>query len=352
MDPAIGRLPADEHTMGEPMNDSKNILVVGELDDHGLAPTTTQAMRVGKTLADESAQQLHLLFIGGQVQAAANMGYAYGADNVFMAADPILENYTTDSYLQVMAAFVDQMKPGVILFCHNQVGLDLAPRLAFRLKAGVTLDCVAYKMDQASGSLQQERPVFGGKAHACFQATGSGPQITTVREGAAAPADYDPSKTGEVAPFPVSFDAAGIRTRFVKKEMDASQAQVLKLATAKTVVCGGRGLGKKEGMDLLAETADLLDGAIAGSRPAVDQGWVPGPLQIGQTGKKVSPRLYMAVGISGALQHMAGCSNANTIVAINTDNEAPIFKMSHIGVVGDFSGVLAGFNDEVKKNKR
>ncbi len=333
------------------MKDYKNILVVGELDDHGLTPTTTQAMGAGKTLAEESAWQLHLLFIGGQMQGAAEKGYAYGADKVFMAADPILENYTTDSYLQVMTAFIDEMKPGVVLFCHNSVGLDLAPRLAFRLKAGVTLDCVAYRIDQASGALQQERPVFGGKAHACFQAIESGPQITTIREGAVDPAGYDPSKTGEVAAFRVSFDPAGIRTRFVKKEMDSSQAQVLKLGTAKTVVCGGRGLGKKEGMDLLAKTADLLDGAIAGSRPAIDQGWVPGPLQIGQTGKKVSPKLYMAVGISGALQHMAGCSNANTIVAINTDQEAPIFKMSHIGVVGDYQKVLAGFNDEVKKIK-
>jgi electron transfer flavoprotein alpha subunit len=154
-----------------------------------------------------------------------------------------------------------------------------------------------------------------------------------------------------VIAFPVALDAADLRTRLVKKEKDESQAQVLKLASAKTVVCGGRGVGKKEGMDLLMETAELLDGAIAGSRPAIDQGWVPGPLQVGQTGKKVSPRLYMAVGISGALQHMAGCANANTIVAINTDQEAPIFKMSHIGVVGDFQGVLDGFNDEVKNMK-
>lgn len=331
------------------MENYKNILVVGELDDNGVTTTTAQVMRVGKTLAENVEQQMHLLFIGGEMQAAAEKGYAYGADKVFMAADPQLENYTTDSCLQVMTTFVEEMKPAVILFSHNQTGLDLAPRLAFRIKAGVMLDCVAYKIEKASGLLQQERPVFGGKAHACYQGLGKGPQVTTVREGAVDPADCDESRTGEVVGFPVVLDAADIRTRFVKKEKDASQAQVLKLASAKTVVCGGRGLGKKEGMDLLRKTAELLDGAVAGSRPAIDQGWVPGPLQIGQTGKKVSPRLYMAVGISGALQHMAGCSSANTIVAINTDQEAPIFKMSHIGVVGDYSKVLAGFNDEVDK---
>lgn len=336
---------------GEIMEGYQNILVVGELDDNGVAATTTQVMRVGRSLAEETGQHMHLFFIGGKMQAAAEKGYAYGADKVFMAADPRLEHYTNDSYLQVMTNFVEEMKPAVILFAHNQTGLDLAPRLAFRIKAGVMLDCVAYKIEKASGLLQQERPVFGGKAHACYRGLGNGPQITTVREGAVDPADYDEAKAGEVVAFPVVLDDAGIRTRLVKKEKDASQAQVLKLASANVVVSGGRGLGKKEGMDLLMKTAQLLDGAIAGSRPAVDQGWVPGPLQIGQTGKKVSPRLYMAVGISGALQHMAGCANANTIVAINTDQEAPIFKMSHIGVVGDYKGVLAGFNEEISKMK-
>ncbi|MEJ2641278.1 MAG: electron transfer flavoprotein subunit alpha/FixB family protein [Desulfosarcinaceae bacterium] len=333
------------------MEDYKNILVVGELDDSGVTATTAQVMRVGRTLAEESEQQIQLLFMGAEMQTAAEKGYAYGADKVFMAADPQLENYTTDSYLQVLTTFAQEMKPAVILFSHNQTGLDLAPRLAFRLKAGVMLDCVAYQMDKASNLLEQERPIFGGKAHARYQGLAEGPQISTVREGAVDPADCDEAGSGEVIAFPVALDAADLRTRLVKKEKDESQAQVLKLASAKTVVCGGRGVGKKEGMDLLMETAELLDGAIAGSRPAIDQGWVPGPLQVGQTGKKVSPRLYMAVGISGALQHMAGCANANTIVAINTDQEAPIFKMSHIGVVGDFQGVLDGFNDEVKNMK-
>lgn len=333
------------------MEGYQNILIVGELDDNGVSATTAQVLRVGRTLAEETGQQVHLLFLGGEIQAAAEKGYAYGADKVFMAADPQLENYTTDSYLQVMAAFVEEMKPAVILFSHNETGLDLAPRLAFRIRSGVTLDCVAYRMEKESGRLQQERPVFGGKAHASYQGPNEGPQISTVREGAVEPADCDETRTGEVAGFPVALDPAAIRTRFVRKEKDESQAQVLKLATANSVVCGGRGLGKKEGVDLLVETAELLDGAIAGSRPTIDQGWLPGPLQIGQTGKKVSPKLYMAVGISGALQHMAGCANANTIVSINTDPEAPIFKMSHIGVVGDYKGVLAGLNEELKKTR-
>jgi electron transfer flavoprotein alpha subunit len=327
----------------------KDILVVGEIEENRVAGTTAQAMRIGKDLAAEAKQKMHLLFIGGEVQKAAENGYAYGADKVFMVADPQLDVFMTDSYLQVMIQFIAQTKPAVILFAHNEMGLDLAPRLAFRLKTGVMLDCVNLSIDSSNGLLQQEKPVFGGKAHASYQSLVEGPQIASIREGASEPAAYDPTNSGEVVVFPVTIDAADIRTQFVKKEKDASQEMVLKLASANAVVCGGRGLGKKAGMELLRASADLLDGAIAGSRPAIDQGWVPGPLQIGQTGKKVNPKLYVAVGISGALQHMAGCANAKTIVAINTDEEAPIFKMSHIGVVGDYKAVLAGFNEEVKK---
>ena len=331
------------------MEGYNGILVVGEIEESRVAATTAQVMRIGKHLAEEAKQKLKLLFIGGEIQEAAEKGYAYGADKVFTVADPQLGVYMTDTYLQVMTQFIAQTKPAVILFAHNEMGLDLAPRLAFRLKTGVMLDCVNFSIDASNGLLQQEKPVFGGKAHASYQGLGKAPQIASVREGASEPAAYDATNTGEAVVFPVTIDAADIRTQFVKKEKDASQAMVLKLASANAVVCGGRGLGKKEGMDLLMESAELLDGAIAGSRPAIDHGWVPGPLQIGQTGKKVNPKIYMAVGISGALQHMAGCSNANTIVAINTDEEAPIFKMSHIGVVGDYKEVLAGFNAEVKK---
>jgi electron transfer flavoprotein alpha subunit len=326
-----------------------DILVVGEIEENHVTGTTAQVMRVGRYLAEETQQKMNLLFIGGEIQQAAENGYAYGADKVFMVADPQLDAYMTDSYLQVMTEVIAQTKPAVILFTHNEMGLDLAPRLAFRLKTTVMLDCVDFSIDSAKGRLLQEKPVFGGKAHASYQGLGRGPQIASVREGASEPAAHDPTNTGEVVVFPVTIDAADIRTQFVRKEKDASQEMVLKLASANAVVCGGRGLGKKEGVDLLRASADLLDGAIAGSRPAIDQGWVPGPLQIGQTGKKVNPKLYVAVGVSGALQHMAGCANAKTIVAINTDEEAPIFKMSHVGVVGDYKEVLAGFNEEVKK---
>lgn len=333
------------------MTDYKNILIFGEIDGDQVTPITTQLIRIGKTLSEDLNEELHLVFLAGEPQSAAEKGYGYGADKVFVGAEPMLKDYLTDTYLQAMEKVVAELKPSILIFGQDDKGLDLAPRLAWRLKTGVTLDCVDLKIDSEKGLLEPVKPVFGGKAHAHFISTEGRPQIASVRDGSFDPAEYDESKHGDVVDLGLSLDAADVKTRFLKKEEDKSLALALKLASANVVVSGGRGLKKKEGVDLLQETADLLEGAIAGSRPAVDYGWVPSTVQIGLTGKKVNPQVYLAVGISGALQHMAGCSKSKTIVAINSDDSAPIFKLSHFGVVGDYKGVIEGFNDELKKMK-
>lgn len=334
------------------MEDYKNIMIFGEMDGEGLSSMTRQLMGIGKRLAEEGGQDLCLVFLGSEPITGAEAGYGYGADKVYMGADPLLENYMTDACLQALEQIVGELKPAILLFGQNDLGLDLAPRLAFRLKTGVTLDCVDLNLDSEKGTLAQVKPVFGGKAHSCFYNTESRPQIASVRDGAFDSAAYDDSLKNEVITIDLSLDPSGVRTRFVKKEKDESMELALKLASADVVVCGGRGLKKKEGVTLIQETADLLGGAIAGTRPAVDNGWVPSSLQIGLTGKKVNPQVYLAVGISGALQHMAGCSKSKLIVAINSDESAPIFKLSHIGVIGDYKTVLQGFNEEVKRIKQ
>ena len=330
------------------MTEYKNVLIFGERDGEHLSSVTAQVMRIGKALSGDLNEELHLLLLGSDAQGAEE-GYGYGADKVFAGTDPLLENYLTDTYLQAMEQAVGELNPSIILFAQSDKGLDLAPRLAFRLKTGVALDCVDLKID--GGVMVTVKPVFGGKAHADANTAESRPQVASVREGAFDPADYDESKKGEVSNLALSIDGSKVKTRFVKKEKDESLALMLKLAGANVVVSGGRGLKKQEGVDLIQATADLFDGAIAGSRPAVDNGWIPNSLQIGLTGKKVNPQMYIAVGISGALQHMAGCSKSKTIVAINSDEGAPIFKMSHYGVVADYKEVLEGFNDEVKRIK-
>jgi electron transfer flavoprotein alpha subunit len=313
---------------------------------------TAQLMTIGTKLAGMLKKTVDLVFLGDESLTGVESGYQIGAQRVYAATDAHLGQYMAEPYLQALQKASDLLKPSVILFGHNDKGLELAPRLAFRLNTGVVLDCVDIKTND-SGDIEYIKPVYGGKAHAHFAMTGTGPQIVSIREGAfgpasdklAAPNDTDRS---EVLPLELKIDTKRIKTIFHKKEIDDSIALALKLARSKIVVCGGRGLKSAEGIEVIKETADLLDGAIAGSRPAIDYGWLSSTLQVGLTGKKVNPQLYFAVGVSGALQHMAGCMKSKTIVAINTDESAQIFKFSHIGVVGNYQEVLKGFNDEVR----
>jgi electron transfer flavoprotein alpha subunit len=331
------------------MGELRNILIFGETDGERLSPITSQLLNIGRVLADDLQQALHLVILGNNAEKAGKEGFCYGADNVYWATDPLLENYMTEPYLQVMEQTVAEQKPMIILFGQNDKGMDLAPRLAFRLKTGVTLDCTHLKID--SGLLQQVKPVFGGKAIAHYYNGNTWPQVVSIREGAYDPAPYTSSRVGEIVRLRLSLDPSNIKTRFLEKHTDSSLSLALKLVSAPVVMGGGRGLKGKEGFDLLRETADLLDGAWGGSRPAVDNGWVPSALQVGLTGKKISPQVYFAVGISGAMQHMAGCIKSKTIVAINKDADAPIFGMAHYGVVGDYRDVLKGFNDEMRRKK-
>ena len=333
------------------MHEYKNILVYGELDGEKLSPMTTQLLGIGERLAANLKENLHLLLLGTDSSQAAQEGHYYGAKKVYLTRDPLMENYMTDSYLQVMEHIVEEQKPCIVLFGQNEKGIDLAPRLAFRLGTGITLDCIDLGVDSENGPLKCAKPVFGGKAEAVYCNHTKRPQIATIRDRAFEPAFRDDSRAGETIVLSLPLDSSKIRTRFVEKQRDDSQALVRQLMSAINVISGGRGLRNKEGVDILHQTAQLIQGSIAGSRPAVDNGWIPNALQVGLTGQKISPQLYLAVGISGAIQHMAGCMKSNTIVAINEDENAPIFRFSHYGVVGDYRGILRGFNDELSRFK-
>ena len=221
------------------MEGYKNVLILGEINGEQISALTTQLLQIGKKLAEDLQQELQVIFLGGQSQAGAAEAYGYGADKVYMAVDEQLTNYMTDSYLQILEQAANELKPAIILFGQNQTGLDVAPRLAFRLKAGVTLDCVDLSIDAETGLLEQVKPVFGGKAHGHFLSEIGGPQIATVREGTFDPAEFEASRTGEIVDFEATLDASRIRTRFIRKEKDASQELALKLAGANIVVSGG-----------------------------------------------------------------------------------------------------------------
>lgn len=328
------------------MGAHENVLVFGEVDGDRLSSLTLELLGVGARLAEDLHQGLHLVYLGAEVPVALEEAYGYGAQGVHAAADALLGVYQPDLFLQAMEQIVARLKPRIVLFGQTDLGSDLAPRLAFRLRTRVTLDCIDLTIDGDTGLLEQVKPVFGGKAHATFR-YGTFPQIASVRQGSFAPAVYAGVSTTAVLPVDLTLDSARARTRLVEKIQDETLSQALNLASASVVVSGGRGIRNKEGVELISKTASLLGGAIGGTRAAVDEGLLPRSLLVGLTGRRVNPRLYMAIGISGSLHHMAGCMRSRTIVAVNTDESAAIFMFSHIGVVGDYREVLEGFNDEV-----
>jgi electron transfer flavoprotein alpha subunit len=329
------------------MVEYRDVLVFGETEDGHLSSSTLELMGIGAKLAKDLGEELVLAALGEDAASDIERGYGFGAHRVYGAYESSLTGYAPDAYLQAMEQMARALKPALILLGQTDRAIDLAPRLAFRIKAAIALDCVGIRITP-EGGIEQTKPVFGGKAHAVF-ACDALPQIASIRQGSFAPAQYDQSKHGEVIPFSLSLEPARMRVRFLKRIQDESLSLATVLTSAPIVVSGGRGLKVKEGVDLLKETAGLLGGAIAGSRPAVDNGWLPSHLQVGLTGKRINPQLYMAIGISGSVQHMAGCMKSKVIVAVNPDESAPIFKMAHIGVVGDYREVLEGFNEEMRR---
>lgn len=328
------------------MAESKGIMVYGEIVEGSLSSITTELLGCGRQLADESKEDLLCILIADQLGEAPQKAVAFGADKVYTVQDPLLKEYQTDSYVTVMEKAVKDISPRILLMGQTSVGRDLAPRLAFRLGVSVAMDCLELKIDPETKLLQQTRPVYGGNARAVFSSD-SFPQMATVRQKAMSPLEPDESRKGEIAPIEIALDPAAIRTKVI--ETVKEEVEGIKLEDAEAVVSGGRGIGDPEGFKQLEELAKVLKGAVGASRPPCDNGWVPDTMQVGLTGKIVTPELYIAVAISGASQHLSGCSGAKNIVAINRDAEANIFKEARLGVVGDWKQVLPAFTEKVKE---
>jgi electron transfer flavoprotein alpha subunit len=329
------------------MAEYKGVLVCGELADGKLASVTTELLGCGRKLADELKEDLSCLLASDAIGEASKEAIAFGADKVYVAEDPALKEYQADSYMQVAEKLARDVSPRAILLGQTSVGRDLAPRLAFRLGASVTTDCLSLSIDPATKLLVQTRPVYGGNAQAVF-ASEFMPQVVTVRAKAMSPLERDASRKGEVIPTKVDIDTSKVRTKIV--ETVKEEAVGIKLEDAPVIVCGGRGMGGSQPFEtILKELADLLHGAVGASRPPADNGWVPEHLHIGLTGKIVAPDIYIAVAISGASQHTAGCSGSKHIIAINKDPEANIFREAEFGVVGKYEEVLPAFTSKLKE---
>jgi len=323
------------------MSARQGITIIGEISSNELAPITTELLGIGRTLADEMGQELTALFVGNGISEPASRAFQYSADRVVLIDAPLFANYMTDSYVNAVAKYDEEYQPEVMLFGHTALGRDLAPRLAFHLGTGVTLDCVNIRFDSSSGLIQKVKPVYGGKALATYICESARPQMAAIRPKTMTAAVRNELRNGEVLRFQPQIDETSIRGKFLGKELEEWTG--IKLEEADVVVCGGRGLGGPEPFTQLEELAKLLGGAVGATRPPCDAKWCPSSYQIGLTGKLVSPSLYIGIALSGSSQHQAGMSGSRTIVAINKDAEANIFDFAHYGVVGEYQKVLPTF---------
>ena len=323
----------------------QNVGVFCESKEGKLAPVSTEALGIGRKLADDLGQPLVAMVVGNQVADMAKAAIHYGADKAYVADDALFSEYQADAYVAALQNLVDQAATQILIMGQTDIGRDLAPRLAFRLGTVATVDCLDLAIDGASKRLLQTKPVYGGNAKQVFSSD-IDPQIVTIRSKAMAALEPDESRQGEIVAVEAGVDAAVVRSKLVQKVVE--EVAGVKLDEAGIVVSGGRGMGGPEGFVELEALAKVLKGAVGASRPAVDQNWYPNNRLVGITGKIIAPDMYIAVAISGSTQHMTGCSGAKTLVAINLDPEASIFRHAHYGVVGDWKAVVPALTEKVK----
>jgi electron transfer flavoprotein alpha subunit len=328
------------------MAEYKGVLVHCEVAEGKLTSMAAELLGGGRKLADDLGEPLSAILVGSGVAGLAQEAIAFGADKVYVVEDPLLKDYQTDPYIMVVDKITKEAMPQVIMLGQTSIGRDLAPRLAFHLSTTANLGCLELAIDPETKRLLQTKPVYGGNALAVFISE-TDPQIATVRAKAMSPLEPDTSRKGEVITVDAGLDPSLVRTHLLEKVPE--EVAGIKLEDAEVVVAGGRGIGGPEGFQQLEDLAKLLKGAVGATRPPCDNGWVPTGQQIGLTGKIVTPDLYIAVAVSGASQHMSGCSGSKSIIAINKDEEANIFREARYGVVGDWKKVLPAFTEKLKE---
>lgn len=329
--------------------ESKNLWVVVETEEGVAKNVGYELLSVGRTLADKLGEQLVALVMGKNVQAVAQASIAYGADQALLVEGDEYETYNTDAATYATVTLIEKYHPSIVLYGATNNGRDLAPRVACKLETGLTADCTELDIDEETGLLVSTRPTFGGNLMATIMCPDHRPQMSTVRPGVFKKSTPDDSRTGEIVAEDVHIDPSQIRVKLVERIKEVAEA--VNLEEAEIIVSGGRGLKDEKGFEMLRELADLLGGTVGASRAAVDAGWIPHAHQVGQTGKNVSPKLYIAVGISGAIQHLAGMSGADTVVAINKDPDAPIFGVADYAVVGDLFEVVPALIEAIRAKK-
>lgn len=327
-------------------SDRKGVWVFAEQREGKLRKTSLQLLGKAQELASVLNQDISALLLGHQVSGLSETLIKYGADTVYLAEHPGLKDYRTIAYSKLIEDLVKKYKPNILLLGATHIGRDLAPRVSRRVGVGLTADCTELVIDPEEGILLQTRPAFGGNVMATIANRYSRPQMATVRPGVM-DAKVRPGNEGTVIKYEVSLSEEEIATKVLKVVKEERKG--VDLSKAKVIVAGGRGVGDASAFKVLEELAAAVNGEVAGTRVAVEEGWIPADRQIGQTGQSVRPELYIACGISGAIQHRAGIMNSRYIIAINKDQRAPIFQVADWGIVGDLHDVVPDMIGELKK---
>ncbi|MBW2979863.1 FAD-binding protein [Candidatus Woesearchaeota archaeon] len=339
---------------GEEVKDEKKkavkeggeVWVFAEQRNKKIAQVAFELLGKARELADKLSVKVGAVLLCGNDEGLSKQLIMHGADTVYLAENDELGHYKTDLYTKIISGAIKENKPQVMIYGATHIGRDLAPRIAQRLTTGLTADCTGLDIDN-DGLLLQTRPAFGGNIMAQIKCKTHRPQMSTARPGIFKMLEKDESRKGEVTKVSANIKQEDSLTKVIKVVKEAKH--VANLEEAKIIVSGGRGLGDKSGFELIKKLAELLGGEVGASRAVVDAGWIPQDHQVGQTGKTVRPKLYIACGISGAIQHRAGMQNSEIIVAINKDKNAPIFGVADYGIVADLHKVIPLLMGELKK---
>jgi len=327
-----------EEAKGVDLSQYKDVWVFAEQREGKLMGVSIELLGEGKRLADEIGCKVCAVLCGENVDDLIAELFEYGADIVYYANAPELKTYNPDSYTVVINAAVEKYKPDIVLFGATHIGRDLGPCLAVRAETGLTADCTQLDIDPEDKKLMQTRPAFGGNLMATIVCPKHRPQMSTVRPGVMSKPERHVQRTGERIDLEVSFKDGDIRMEVV--EIVKAMKEIVSLTDAEVIVSGGAGLGNADGFKVIKQLADRLGGVVGASRAAVDAGWIDHSHQVGQTGTTVKPKLYIACGISGAIQHLAGMQSSDYIVAINKNESAPIFEVADYGIAGDLYKVI------------
>jgi electron transfer flavoprotein alpha subunit/NAD-dependent dihydropyrimidine dehydrogenase PreA subunit len=332
----------------EDLSEYRGIWVIAEHYKSEIHPIAFQLLGKGRELADLLEVGLTFIILGSDFDEELNSFAKYGADEIIYVKSPKLKNYYSDLYVQVLTELIQKNKPEIVLIGATPTGRDFAPRMAKRLNAGLTADCTGLDIDLYTRNLLQTRPTFGGNIMATIRTPNSRPQVATVRPGTFKASEYVKSKA-KIRKIEYDFKEKDSVTKIVK--VINKHKEKVNLEDANIIIAGGRGVGSKENFKIIEKLAEVLGAEIGGSRIAVELNWLNQDRQIGQTGKTVSPKLYIACGISGAIQHLVGMQNSEIIVAINKDPNASIFNIAHYGIIGDLHEVIPTLIKEFMKTK-